>query len=153
MKKVIWIMLPLLLIGCADHAVQRQGTESVAYQEQHKFELSFESKEKKVEIARLEAIINQFDNKQARYDLYIPKQYQAQGTQVLDHMQSMKLRPDWVSSHIDEEGEALVLVVSQWSSVLDDCRPLTISKPQQQAGCAVETNRTIQLVNPGTRVN
>ncbi|WP_261815599.1 hypothetical protein [Vibrio gallicus] len=144
----------LLLIGCADHAVQDRGAEAIAYQEQHRFELSFESDDKRLETERIAAIVNQFDLSQARFDVYVPQSMQAQGKQLLSYLkQDLRLRPDWVTSHSLEQGEGITLQVSQWRSVIEKCQPLTISKPQPQAGCAVQTNNTIQLVNPGGRVN
>ncbi|MPW35376.1 hypothetical protein [Vibrio sp. B1Z05] len=151
--KPLLMLLVLVIAGCADHALQHRGTETIAYQEQHKFELSFESSAQKIEFERIQDIVSQFDEKQARYELYVPTQLQKQGEQIVQFLKSIHVRPDWIESHSQQRGQSLTLIVSQWQSVVDYCRPLTIVKPHPQAGCAVETNRTIQLVNPGTRVN
>ncbi|GEA49588.1 hypothetical protein VIN01S_03920 [Vibrio inusitatus NBRC 102082] len=153
MRNLFALLLSISVVGCADHALQDRGTQSVAYQEKHQFELSFESTDKEIEFARIEAIIDQFDVKQARYQLYVPKEHAKQGEQILQYIKSLNVRPDWIVMHTQPQGESILLVVSQWQSVIDYCRPLTITKPHPQAGCSVETNRTIQLVNPGTRVN
>ncbi|MEZ9628484.1 hypothetical protein BCT86_04540 [Vibrio breoganii] len=153
MRNLFALVLSILLLGCADHALQDRGTQSLAYQEQHQFALSFETVDKQIEFARLEGIVKQFDAQQARYELYIPKEYEEQGEQILEYIKSLNVRPDWIATYTQQQGKGIVLVVSQWQSVIDYCRPLTITKPHPQAGCSVETNRTIQLVNPGTRVN
>ncbi|GAD88337.1 hypothetical protein VHA01S_004_01100 [Vibrio halioticoli NBRC 102217] len=151
--KSLFVLSILLITGCADHALQHRGTETIAYQEQHKFELSFESAAQQVELKRIQAITNQFDEQQARYELYVPTQFHQQGEQIVQFLKSIKVRPDWIERHPQQQGESITLIISQWQSVVDYCRPLTITKPHPQAGCAAETNRTIQLVNPGTRVN
>ncbi|MEZ9833065.1 hypothetical protein AB4341_05985 [Vibrio breoganii] len=153
MRNLFVLLLSITVLGCADHALQDRGTQSLAYQEQHQFELSFETSEKQIEFSRVEAIVDQFDIQQARYELYVPEKYTEQGEQILEYMKSLNVRPDWIAQYNQQHGESIVLVVSQWQSVIDYCRPLTITKPHPQAGCSVETNRTIQLVNPGTRVN
>ncbi|MEZ9550995.1 hypothetical protein AB4347_10675 [Vibrio breoganii] len=153
MRNLFALVLSISVFGCADHALQDRGTQSLAYQEQHQFELSFETSEKQIEFSRVEAIVDQFDVQQARYELYVPEKYTEQGEQILEYMKSLNVRPDWIAQYNQQHGESIVLVVSQWQSVIDYCRPLTITKPHPQAGCSVETNRTIQLVNPGTRVN
>ncbi|MEZ9666851.1 hypothetical protein [Vibrio breoganii] len=153
MKNLFALLLSITVLGCADHALQDRGTQSLAYQEKHQFELSFETSEKQIEFSRIEAIVEQFDVQQARYELYVPEEYTEQGEQILEYMMSLNVRPDWIAQYTQQQGESIVLVVSQWQSVIDYCRPLTITKPHPQAGCSVETNRTIQLVNPGTRVN
>ncbi|GAM58832.1 hypothetical protein JCM19231_4816 [Vibrio ishigakensis] len=152
-KPFLTLLGALLSVGCADHALQHRGTESIAYQEQHRFELSFESDDKKIELDRIESIVNQFDLRKARFELSYPTQYEQQALSIVEFMYDMKIRPDWVSVFPKGEESPFVLTVYQWQSVIDQCKPITITKSNPQAGCTVEANRTIQLINPGSRVN
>ncbi|GAM73384.1 hypothetical protein JCM19241_2839 [Vibrio ishigakensis] len=152
-KTVGVLAISLLLTACADHAVQNRGGESVAYQEVHRFDLTFETQEQKLEELKLEDIVSQFDLQQAQFELVYPREMTAKSAELYSFLRDLHIRPERISLVPAESEQGLVMLISQWQSVTDNCQPLTITKPLTKAGCSVETNRTIHLVNPGARVN
>ncbi|GAM69372.1 hypothetical protein JCM19236_6615 [Vibrio sp. JCM 19236] len=146
------LMACVFLGACADHAVQDRGGESVAYQEIHRFDLTFETDEQKLEELKLSDIVGQFDLQQAQFELVYPKEMAAKSAELYSFLRDMHIRPERISLAPNESEQGLVMLISQWQSVTDYCQPLTITKPFTKAGCSVETNRTIHLVNPGARV-
>lgn len=153
LKKIGLIALCALLGACADRAVQDRGGESVAYQEVHRFELTFETDERKLEELKLSDIVSQFDIQQAQFELVYPKSMVSKSAELYSLLREMHIRPERISLTPSESEPGLTMLISQWQSVTDYCQPLTITKPFTKAGCSVENNRTIHLVNPGARVN
>ncbi|GAM61483.1 hypothetical protein JCM19232_5784 [Vibrio ishigakensis] len=82
----------------------------------------------------------------------IQKRWQQKSAELYSFLRDMHIRPERISLAPNESEQGLVMLISQWQSVTDYCQPLTITKPFTKAGCSVETNRTIHLVNPGARV-
>lgn len=153
LKKIGLVALCTLLGACADHGVQHRGSESVSYQEIHRFDLSFESEEQKLEEQKLSDIVAQFDLEQAYFELVYPKEMAASSARLYNFLRDKHIRPERILQTPRESEQSLVLLISQWQSIIDYCQPLTITKMQSKAGCAVETNRTVHLINPGARVN
>ncbi|MGR5299059.1 hypothetical protein ACPV5U_26860 [Vibrio mediterranei] len=153
MKWKVVLTMITAISGCSDYALQHHGTQSIAYQEVHRFEFSFPSQHAAVDRDQLATIIAQFDASKAHYTLRIPHAYQQQGRIILKSLQQQRVPIDRIDVQTISQGKKIELLISQWRSITDYCRPLTIAKPQPQAGCAVETNRTLQLVNIDARVN
>ncbi|CAM2792922.1 hypothetical protein [Vibrio rarus] len=153
MRFITSVLAILLISGCADHALQNRGSESVAYQEQHRFEFSFHSQSEQFDLQQVNSLVEQFDLRKARFTVQYPSVYEKQASDLVGHLKEMKIRPDWITNEALDKGDSVVLIVSQWQSVIEYCKPVTITLAMPQAGCSVKTNHTIQLVNPGARVN
>ncbi|GEA60669.1 hypothetical protein [Vibrio comitans] len=137
-----------VLSGCADHAVNRMGSESVVYEEVHSFEISFNSKGEYLDIEEFNRIVTQFELQNAVFQLHYPRKYQKQINSVYESLLSFKVDPARISLESSEKKDVVTLTVLQWKTILNNCRPLTITNAHFQSGCTVQRNITSQIVNP-----
>lgn len=144
------LIIAAFVAGCADHAHQGKGAESIAYQERHQFALSLPHDDKRVEPDRILALVNQFDLQVATFELSYPKGLRVQANQIHTALLDQYIRPERIRHLVNNNlNEEILLVVSQWKMQVEQCQPYTVTKKHNHIGCWVESNRALQTVNPG----